>query len=55
MPRVRKEWLKIAEAMEQGLHACGHPVMRARIDPATFPAWCEARETPPDRPAIGPV
>ena len=40
LPRTWKEWLKIAEEMEKGLKAYGHPVMRVRIDPATFPAWC---------------
>ena len=28
MPRTWKEWLKIAEEMEQGLKAYGHVVMR---------------------------
>jgi hypothetical protein len=35
--------------MEKGLKAYGHPVMRVRIDPATFPAWCAAHGTMPGR------
>jgi hypothetical protein len=35
--------------MEKGLKAYGHPVMRVRIDPATFPAWCAAQGTTPGR------
>ena len=43
LPRSFAEWLKIAEEMEKGLKAYGHPVLRVRIDPATFPAWCAAQ------------
>jgi hypothetical protein len=42
LPRTWKEWQKMAEEMERGLKAYGHPVMRVRIDPATFPNWCVA-------------
>ena len=35
-------WRKMAVEMESGLKAYGHPVMRVRIDPTTFPAWCAA-------------
>jgi hypothetical protein len=49
MPRTWKEWLKIAEEMEKGLKAYGHPVMRVRIDPATFRDWCTAHGTTPGR------
>jgi hypothetical protein len=45
MPRVWTEWLKMAEEMERGLKAYGHPVMRVRIDPDTFPDWCAAQGT----------
>jgi len=48
MPRTWKEWLKIAEEMEQGLKAYGHVVMRVRIDPNTFPDWCAAHGTCPN-------
>ena len=44
LPRTFKEWLKIAEEMEKGLKAYGHPVMRVRIDPAAFAAWCAAHQ-----------
>ena len=47
MPRIWKEWLKMAEEMERGLKAYGHPVMRVRIDPRTFPDWCVAHGTNP--------
>jgi hypothetical protein len=49
MPRTWAEWHKIAEEMEKGLKAYGHPVMRVRIDPVTFPAWCAAHGTTPGR------
>ena len=50
LPRTWPEWLKMAEEMEKGLKAYGHPVMRVRIDPATFPAWCAAHGTTTGRP-----
>src|SRR5450759_705334 len=49
MPRTWAEWHKIAGEMEQGLKAYGHPVMRVRIDPASFAAWCAAHGTTPGR------
>ena len=49
MPRAWNEWRKMAEEMEHGLKAYGHPVMRVRIDPATFPDWCAAHGTTPGR------
>ena len=49
MPPTWQEWLKMAEEMKQGLEAYGHPVMKVRIDPATFPAWCAAHGTTPGR------
>ena len=49
MPPTWPEWLKMAEEMEKGLKAYGHPVMRVRIDPAAFPAWCAAHGTTPGR------
>jgi len=45
LPRTWQEWLKIAEEMEKGLKAYGHPVMRVRIDPNTFAAGCAAHGT----------
>ena len=47
LPRSFKEWLKMAEEMEQGLKAYGHPVLRVHIDPTTFPDWCAAHGTRP--------
>ena len=47
LPRDYKQWLKMAEEMEKGLKAYGHPVMRVRIDPVTFPIWCAAHSTTP--------
>ena len=49
LPRTWTEWRKIAEEMEKGLKAYGHPVMRVRIDPATFAQWCAAHGTSPGR------
>jgi len=49
MPRTWTEWRKMAEEMEKGLKAYGHPVLRVRIDPNTFPAWCKAQNTTPGR------
>ena len=49
MPPTWKEWLKMAEEMERGLKAYGHPVLRVYIDPAMFPEWCAAHGTSPGR------
>jgi hypothetical protein len=49
MPPDWKEWLKMAEEMERGLKAYGHPVMRVTIDPNTFAQWCAAHGTSPGR------
>ena len=49
MPGTWKEWLKMAEEMEQGLKAYGHVVMRVNIDPNTFSGWCAAHGTSPSR------
>jgi hypothetical protein len=45
MPRHWKDWLKIAEEMEQGLKAYGHVVLRVYIDPNVFRDWCAAHGT----------
>ena len=47
MPPSWKEWLRVAEEMEQGLEAYGHVVLRVYIDPSTFPDWCAAHSTSP--------
>jgi hypothetical protein len=44
-PPEWQQWRKMAEEMEKGLKAYGHPVMRVRIDPKTFPVWCAAHDT----------
>lgn len=45
LPPTWAQWQKMAIEMETGLKAYGHPVMRVRIDPKTFPAWCAAHGT----------
>jgi hypothetical protein len=45
MPPSWEEWRRMAVEMEAGLKAYGHPVMRVRIDPSTFPGWCAAHGT----------
>jgi hypothetical protein len=49
-PPTWQQWLKMAAEMENGLKAYGHPVMRVRIDPATFPIWCAAHGVATGRP-----
>jgi hypothetical protein len=49
MPRTWPEWLKMAEEMERGLKAYGHPVERVTIDPRAFTGWCAAHGTTPGR------
>ena len=49
LPRGWAAWLKMAEEMKKGLEAYGHPVMKVRIDPVTFPAWCAAHGARPGR------
>ena len=47
MPRTWKEWLKMAEEMERGLKAYGHVVMRVRIEPKSYLAWCKDHNASP--------
>jgi len=49
-PPAYAQWRKMAEEMEKGLKAYGHPVMRVRIDPKTFPIWCAAHGVTTGRP-----
>jgi len=49
LPPAWADWRRNAEEMEKGLKAYGHPVMRVRIDPVSFPAWCAAHGTTPGR------
>lgn len=45
LPPTWGEWVKMAEEMEHGLKAYGHPVLRVPIDPRTFADWCKAHGT----------
>ena len=47
MPPTWKEWLKMAEEMEQGLKAYGHVVMRVRIVPDAYLDWCRTHDISP--------
>ena len=49
LPPTWKEWLAMAEEMERGLKAYGHPVMRVYLDPNTFADWCAEHGTSPGR------
>ena len=49
LPPTWKEWLAMAEEMERGLKAYGHPVMRVYLDPNTFADWCTEHGTSPGR------
>ena len=40
MPRTWKEWLKVAEQMEQRAKAAAQHTERVYIDPDTVPVWC---------------
>jgi hypothetical protein len=42
------DWLKRAEALEQGLQAKGQRTSRAIIDPNTFADWCRQNGQRPD-------
>lgn len=50
LPAAWPQWLTMAEEMKRGLEAYGHPVMKVRIDPKTFPIWCAAHGTTTGRP-----
>ena len=43
LPDTFGEWLLKAENGEKELTATGHIVVRAVIDPKTFPDWCRSR------------
>lgn len=40
LPQTFKVWQHQADQLERGLIAQGKTVIRAIIDPATFPEWC---------------
>lgn len=43
LPRTFTEWRLKAEAGEKKLTREGHTIVRAYINPETFPNWCRAR------------
>ena len=43
MPLTFNEWLRKAEALEKQISDSGVRVVRAIIDPDTFPAWCASK------------
>lgn len=43
LPRTYAEWFKIACQRERDIKSAGHRVVRAIIDPQTFPVWCALR------------
>jgi len=49
LPPTWKEWLRMAEEMEKGLKAYGHPVTRVRIHPKAFAEWCAVHGATPGR------
>jgi hypothetical protein len=42
-------WLEHAEQVEKQLQAAGFAVVRVRISPAPFAAWCKERQMLPDQ------
>jgi hypothetical protein len=44
LPRTYEDWLKWAKTDEQRVRKSGTWVVRAIIDPDTFPAWCESKK-----------
>ncbi|MGZ5861471.1 MAG: hypothetical protein ACXWI5_11665 [Croceibacterium sp.] len=46
-----EQWNERAEATEKKFQGDGVIVLRAYLDPATFPAWCAARDIAPGREA----
>jgi hypothetical protein len=46
-----EQWSQRAETTEKQFQSEGVIVLRAYLDPATFPAWCAARNISPGREA----
>lgn len=42
-PATFDHWLKAAEKTKQVYEADGYIVLKAYIDPSTFPVWCKTR------------
>jgi hypothetical protein len=43
LPRTFDQWLKAANKAQKLYESQGQTVIKAYIDPETFPAWCESR------------
>ena len=43
LPPTHAAWLQRATQQERDLQAKGHTILRAIIDPNTFPGWCAMR------------
>ena len=43
LPRTYARWLKAATATQSTLESMGFKVIKAYVDPDTFPAWCKSR------------
>lgn len=43
LPNTFDEWRMKTEAKEEEYRSEGHVIVRAYIDPETFPDWCRAR------------
>jgi hypothetical protein len=43
LPRTHEQWLRKAEDVERRCKGQGMTVVRAVIDPDTFPDWCRTR------------
>jgi hypothetical protein len=48
LPPTYDKWLHAAEKAMEKMKRSGHMVVRAYIDPQTFPAWCVEHGLTPD-------
>ena len=51
LPMTFESWLDRAEQVEKQIEAAGFTVVRIRIRPAPFAAWCNERHILPDQQA----
>lgn len=49
LPTTFDTWLEHAEQVEKQFQAAGFAVVRIRISPAAFAAWCRERQVLPDQ------
>ena len=49
LPPTFESWLERAEQVEKQIQAAGLAVVRIRIRPAPFTAWCKERHILPDQ------